>query len=730
MLRSTPMKHVRLLLLTEDLPQASLSLADVESFHPDTRPPTEARLAGLPGREYREVFTQATARLEKIGKLIPVPETPEIDRARLVDHAELQTLSAWLTKVFTQTAARLEKIGKWVKTPKPPEIEHGRVVDFADLQTSQARLGKVFTQAAVRLEKIGRLIPVPETPEIEHVRVVDFPELQTLNTWLGELWSETSNYEEALRRLDDEERLVKEQQAALANFAHLNIDLGMLRSKTRFLDFYVGLVPRENLRQLEGAVGLAGYILHVYMQEGENAHVVIVGPAGTKESQLSAVLDAAGFQNLPIPQELDRNPADLQRDLAAQRASIDAQRKALLETLAHWSAPLAGPLLKAQRTLMMAEPLVSLDPSIRSAGYLTYLAGWVPARSIEQLGARLRESLNHPFEMSVRNPRAEERALVPTVPAKGWFLSPFAMLVKQYGVPEYGEVDPTPLFAVTFILMFGSMFGDVGQGAVIALAAWLLRRKLGRFWPFGLMAGLSSMFFGVLFGSIFSEEHLIPALWMSPLSDPLLMLRIALGWGVLFLTLACLLAIYNRLVIQNWSGAIFGHHGIINLIFYLALISGGVNVATAGEGVPGVRVDAVDAFGTLPLVLVIGALLTLAAHSWRHQEGAVGEKVLVVFIETLETLIGYVSNTLSFLRVAAFSLNHVALSIAIMTLAGMMGIFGHIVTLILGNIFVIVLEGGIVMIQVMRLQYYEGFSRYFSGNGHEFAPLRFRRGSA
>jgi V/A-type H+-transporting ATPase subunit I len=92
-------------------------------------------------------------------------------------------------------------------------------------------------------------------------------------------------------------------------------------------------------------------------------------------------------------------------------------------------------------------------------------------------------------------------------------------------------------------------------------------------------------------------------------------------------------------------------------------------------------------------------------------------------------VIGYVSNTLSFLRVAAFSLNHVALSIAIFTLAGMMGAFGHLVTLILGNIFVIVLEGGIVMIQVMRLQYFEGFSRYFSGNGHEFAPLRFRRGS-
>jgi len=101
----------------------------------------------------------------------------------------------------------------------------------------------------------------------------------------------------------------------------------------------------------------------------------------------------------------------------------------------------------------------------------------------------------------------------------------------------------------------------------------------------------------------------------------------------------------------------------------------------------------------------------------------------VVFIETLETVIGYISNTLSFLRVAAFSLNHVALAIAVFTLADMMGAFGHVLTIVLGNLFMIVLEGGIVMIQVLRLEFYEGFARYFSGDGHEFAPLRLRKGS-
>jgi V/A-type H+-transporting ATPase subunit I len=620
------MKHVRLLALTEDLPQASLTLAEAESFHADTRPPEDERLAGVPGRDYRELYLKARSRLDKIGKLIPLPEDPQV----------------------------------------------------------------------------------------EAVRVVPQPELAEVNDWVGEIWHECSRYEEDFRTLDDEERLVKEQQAALANFANLNIDLGLLRSKTRFLDFYVGIVPRENVSRLEGALGLADHLLFVYMVSGEQAHVVIVGPGGTKEAQLGSVLAAAGFQTLPIPPELNREPTVIREELDNRRTGIETERAALHKRLAAWAATCEARLHSAQQVLLLAEPFVTLDPSIRSAGYLAYLAGWVPARAVAALEQRLRATLAHPFEMQSREPRPDERRLVPTVPVRSRLLEPFSTLVKQYGVPQYGEVDPTPLFAVTFLLMFGMMFGDVGHGAAIATAAVLARRKLGHFSFFGVAAGLSSMAFGFLFGSVFGYEDLLPALWMSPLHDPILMLKVALGWGIFFIVTACLLGIYNRLVTGNPVGAVFGHHGLVNLLFYLAFLSGGFLLARTGS------------FGTLPAIVVALSLLTLAVYQWRQLAGPNGEKVLIVAIETLDTVIVYLSNTLSFLRVSAFSLNHVALSSAIFTLANLMGTTGHWITVLLGNLFILVLEGGIVMIQVMRLEYYEGFSRYFSGDGHEFAPLRLR----
>jgi len=627
MLRPLSMKHVRLLVLTEDLPQASLALAEAESFHADYRPPEESRLSGAPGRSYRELFRTARSRFDKVGKLIRTPEEPAVELVRVV-----------------------------------PESELARV-----------------------------------------------------NDWLGKIWSECSRYAEQFRRLDDEDRLVKEQAAALANFADLSIDLGMLRSKTRFLDFYVGIAPRENLRQLEGAVNLADHLLYPYMRSGGNVHVVIVGPAGTKAARLASVLNAAGFQHLPIPEELDREPGSKRAELTRRREAIDRERRKLQARLADWASGFADRFGEAGRVLLLAEPFVVLEPSIRSSGHLAYLAGWVPARSVAKLQTRLQDSLERPFAVQSRDPRPDERPLVPTVPVRSRLLEPFSLLVKQYGIPQYGEIDPTPLFAVTFLLMFGSMFGDVGQGAVIAGLAWSLRRRFERFYLFGVMAGVSSICFGFLFGSVFGYEHLLPAFWMSPLHDPILMLAISLSWGVLFLVVACALAIYNRFAVGNWLGAIFGHHGLINLFFYSALVWGGLNQAAAG------------AFGLIPALLITASLLALAVHRWLSLETPAGEKILVVLIETLEIIIGYVSNTLSFLRVAAFSLNHVALAIAVFTLADMMGTFGHIVTIVLGNAFMIVLEGGIVTIQVLRLEFYEGFARYFSGEGNEFAPLKLRR---
>jgi V/A-type H+-transporting ATPase subunit I len=158
---------------------------------------------------------------------------------------------------------------------------------------------------------------------------------------------------------------------------------------------------------------------------------------------------------------------------------------------------------------------------------------------------------------------------------------------------------------------------------------------------------------------------------------------------------------------------VFDSTGLAGLVFYLGAVGGLASIA----GVAGVPKNAA-------WMLAVFGILVVAGFKWFEAKAGLGERILVTAIETLETGINLFSNTLSFMRVAAFSLNHVALALAIFTLASGLSSVGHGFTLFLGNVVIIVLEGGIVAIQALRLMYYEGFSRFFSGDGVEFAPLR------
>ncbi len=160
--------------------------------------------------------------------------------------------------------------------------------------------------------------------------------------------------------------------------------------------------------------------------------------------------------------------------------------------------------------------------------------------------------------------------------------------------------------------------------------------------------------------------------------------------------------------IVNWAFPLFFWGGLLYLVYdYYA--DGGFSLVAAAS--------------------TLLSLLVLLTYKAIQTKASPGERMLVAFIETFETLTGYISNTLSFLRVAAFSLNHVALAIAVFALADMMvTVQAHILMVICGNLFILVLEGAIVTIQALRLEYYEGFSRFYSGDGLEFRPLRLNTG--
>jgi V/A-type H+-transporting ATPase subunit I len=598
-----------------------------------------------------------------------------------------------------------------------PEINEATPEQLPELPGEKYRLA--YTEGRAHLDKILAHFELafPEAISMP-MHAIELEQLTTLNAWLKKVWAQCSEQQERMRKLSDDYRHTRQLLKVLEQFMDLDIDLTQLQKQSRVMNIRVGTVPRNNVQRFEEAIGLAGHVAIRFFIGLEQVHLIIAGPSGQAQ-EVERVLQAAGWRTMEIPAEFHGLPVEMHADLTTlvnylndQRAQEDAQRRA-----APGKDGLRERLLDAAYMLARAAPYAELATLMRGRGSLATVSGWMPKGQVPGLQAMLQETFAGRFALHARDPRPDERTRVPSLISHPRWLKPFSSLVLNYGVPRYGEIDPTVLFALSFVLMFGMMFGDVGQGATIALAGILLRHRIGQYSVLAIAAGGSSAFFGLLYGSVFGFEHLLPALWMAPLSNPLRMLGVALGWGIGFIVLATVLTIRNRIAEGRLREALLESHGAAGLLLYLGLIFGGYRYATSGT--PGIAA----------LLLAGGALSAILVYTWQHNRSpSLWERALVSLMEGFEAVMAYISNTLSFLRLAAFSLNHVALTISIFAIGNMMHATGYWASVVLGNVFILVLEGAIVAIQTLRLEYYEGFSRYFGGDGRPFRPLTLGRG--
>jgi V/A-type H+-transporting ATPase subunit I len=593
--------------------------------------------------------------------------------------------------------------------PELSEIEPGSLPELAGEGYRAA-----YREAKTRLERILAHFEM-STPadRAQPLQAVAEPQLRELGAWLKQIWTHCSAAEERMRKLRETHRRTDQLLQGLDRFGNIDIDLTRLHAQGTLLDMRIGTLPAANLQRFEEALRLAGYAAMPFFAAEGVDHLIIAGAIG-QAGEIERVLQAAGWHATDVPAEFHGKPAEVRADLTARMRRLDQQaaEEDRQRRIRGARPEFQARLVAAAHTLVRAAPYVELSTLMRGRGELIAVSGWVPERALGLLQHGLQEHLCGRFVQSARKPRADEHLRVPSLLSHRRWLRPFAALVLSYGVPRYDEIDPTIPFALSFVLMFGMMFGDLGQGALIALAGVLFRRRLGTYGPLVVAVGASSSFFGLLYGSVFGYEGLIPAVWISPLSDPMLMLRVALGWGVGFIVLATLLTIYNRLIEGRLRDALLDSRGLAGLLAYLGLLAGAWRLLTAGQ------------LGAVIPLAVCAGLGAIFGSSWEKGAGsAFAERVLIALVETYEAIMAYISNTLSFLRLAAFSLNHVALFVAIFALGDMLHAAGYWVTVVLGNIFILVLEGGIVAIQAIRLEYYEGFSRFFSGDGRSFRPL-------
>jgi V/A-type H+-transporting ATPase subunit I len=570
---------------------------------------------------------------------------------------------------------------------------------------AESRLSKL-------LEQCGDTLPLHAPEDAAAPSLAD---LQELNVWLKEVWSACLACHDGEERIQDERKHLDALEETLSKLERLNVDLARLLHSDSLLSVNIGSLPANGLKRVSEALSMTSTLVSQFDHVGDQIFAVIAGPRARQE-EVRGLLAQAGWRELAVPEELRTHPQEARAWLEAERKRLEDLSGAECKILGVMREQFGPRLAEARLRVALARPLAEAAlAGVRGKGGLAALAGWTPRRQLADLRAALDARFHGRYLIEVREPTPHEAAEVPSLVRYPGWLKPFVPLVKSYGIPRYGEFDPALPFAFTYLLLFGAMFGDIGHGGIILLLSLLFANKLGRMAWVGGAAGAVSMLFGVLYGSIFGYEDILEPVWLSPLHNPVHVLSVAVAFGVGFIVFTLLVNARNKWVAGHRAEAIFDSTGLAGLVFYLGAVAG--LAGTAGMQIAGVSAQAA---WTLALV----GILVVAGFKWVEAKAGLGERILVTAIETLETGINLFSNTLSFMRVAAFSLNHVALALAIFTLAAGLSVAGHWFTIALGNVVIIVLEGGIVAIQALRLMYYEGFSRFFSGDGVEFAPLR------
>ena len=364
-----------------------------------------------------------------------------------------------------------------------------------------------------------------------------------------------------------------------------------------------------------------------------------------------------------------------------------------------------------------------------------YLVGWVPEDAVAEIQERMAQF----SELScVIDVAADVDRFTPPTKLKNPFLGRvFQPCLEMYGLPSYHEKDPSLLMAVTYCLFFGIMFGDLGQGLCLALLGLVLTKVKGM-WLGSIITccGLSGALFGCVYGSVFGFEDILPGFkimeetrlgGLGVVSNVLLLLVLSIALGIFMLLLVMAVNIMNGVKQRNFEKIFFGPNGAAGMVFYagvliaaLAAVAFGVNLLTPAYVLPVL---------VLPLALMLfrEPLSHLAAGDPEWRNFSLGEVLGTGVFELFETLLSYLTNTLSFMRIGAYAITHVGLMLVVHMLAQLAGGVGGpvgIVILVAGNAFVMGFEGLLVGIQVLRLEFYELFGRFYDDGGVPFTPKK------
>ncbi len=598
----------------------------------------------------------------------------------------------------------MEPISKFFLDSESFEIVPLKDIFDIDLKSMEGNPYDDFLRVVHSLySEVGK-IPKPAVSNISLPAVFNDREFKEfadgLKKEMDRIDSEISEIENKIEKLDERIEAVEAVKDFRGSVSDLkNMELAKLKVGKIHFGYFERFV--ESIKDLE-------VIIEKVKTNGNLVTCVVVYPNALKDD-MNKIFRTVSFKELELP-DADIEPTEALYELKDEKKSLKLE----IEELNLKKREL---FYKNRRRIYGYYDLVFVlknvyDVVMKSGMTEEFFAivGWITESALK----KLREFVEG-YDDILLFENVEIPLQKPTKLKNNSFFKHFEFLVKMYGTPKSDEIDPTPIVGILFLFFYGFMFGDIGHGLTIAVISWILYKKTKiDLWYAMSFAGLSSTLFGLFYGSIFGFEVIKPLI-ARPLENINAFLTVSIAIGAGLIIFGMMLNLINRILRREYKEMIFDPSGISGLGLYTSALAGTILYIQ---------------FGKFPIYLATAALASLTMvflYFIIFEEGSLGEKLVLAFFETFDRIIMFFSNTLSFIRLGAFAMNHAGLFLAFYIMAQMSksGV-GSFTSLLVGNLLIIFLEGLVVFIQAVRLEFYEFFSKFYSGDGREFNPIRYR----
>ncbi|NLM13696.1 MAG: V-type ATP synthase subunit I [Epulopiscium sp.] len=604
-------------------------------------------------------------------------------------------------------------------------------------ETARGPNDENYSEMLSRIEYISNALNIQ--PKVDRAFLKKSFDYNYYKSSIDSVYQEVSPIYEEIQQTKD---LIKKYQSFRENIKYIldkNIDFAQLDT-LHFFKYKIGMMSYEDKMEIaknyENITAIAKAI-----GTGEDSEVFLIIYPQKFEEETEKILKSVNFEEVNIPETLKGTPREMNQQMEEFLRQEQSKLNDLYQQMNEMKEIYQDFICQAITRVKMTQKVNKIKERIERGNSVFILSGWIPESQKEEITKQI-STVSNKFMTVFKDIDEIGKSVMPPTKLKNhrWF-QPFESLVKMYGTPSYNELDPTVFLSITYLIMFGAMFGDVGQGLIFVLVGYILSKKQKEsvFGPIAMRLGISSTIFGFLFGSFFGNEEWIPhivrnvfgsesfaaRLIIHPMENMNLILISAVVLGVILILFGFGYSMINCLKVSNIKDGLFGRNGLAGLIFYIALLLIVYDIAVAPIIIPKVILIA-----CIIISMAVMVIREPLANTIQNKLPLYHEEISSYYVESgfdiLETILSLASNTISFIRVGAFALNHVGLFLAFKTMADMAngGITG-IIIMIIGNIIIIGLEGLIVFIQGLRLQYYELFGKYFRGEGIEFTPVKF-----